>query len=87
MSVTHDLKCWPHYFQAALDGDKMFEFRENDRGYKVGDILWLREWCPAREKYTLREANFVVTYVLDIGHKLKGFCILGIRRISDEIQA
>lgn len=43
---THDLKCWPPFFQAVVDGTKTFELRKDDRHYRVGDILLLREWEP-----------------------------------------
>ena len=48
MSETnvHILKCWPDPFQAVWDGRKLAEFRRDDRGFEVGDILTLREWVP-----------------------------------------
>lgn len=64
-SVQHDLKIWPQYFEEVLIGNKKFELRSNDRGYKVGDILMLREWIPEDEKYTGRWCRAVVTYILD----------------------
>jgi hypothetical protein len=59
----HDLKCWPAYFSAVLDGRKTFELRKNDRGYREGDVLLLREYDPDH-LYTGRELRRVVTYVL-----------------------
>ncbi len=41
--MTHALKTEPEPFQAMADGLKRFEFRRNDRGFKVGDWLHLRE--------------------------------------------
>jgi hypothetical protein len=43
---THSLKVWPEPFKALLDGTKRFEFRKDDRGYAVGDVLELHEWDP-----------------------------------------
>lgn len=41
--MTHELKIQPKYFRAILDGKKNFEIRKNDRGYKVGDKVVLKE--------------------------------------------
>jgi hypothetical protein len=62
--TTHELKTWPDYFCALLDGSKTFEYRRNDREFKVGDVLRLREWEPTFQQYTGREMNRKVTYIL-----------------------
>lgn len=60
----HELKCWPVYFKPVLDGTKPFEIRENDRDFKVGDVLHLREWdYGGRGSYTGRETHRRVTYI------------------------
>lgn len=61
---VQELKSWPQWFSAVLDGSKMFEVRVDDRGFAVGDRLWLREWEPETEEYTGREALFDVPYIL-----------------------
>jgi len=63
--ADHILKTWPEYFEAVLDGKKKFEFRENDRGYALGDTLWLHEWDPVKEERTGRVALAYVTYLLE----------------------
>jgi hypothetical protein len=50
--MTHELKCWPAYFDAVADGIKKVEVRRNDRNYQAGDALVLKEWCPNCERYT-----------------------------------
>ncbi|MBI5077419.1 DUF3850 domain-containing protein [Candidatus Falkowbacteria bacterium] len=57
-------KCWPKYFQKIIDGDKTFELRLADFDCAPGDTLALREWDPETEKYTGREIEKVITYVL-----------------------
>lgn len=77
---VHDLKTWPTYFQATLDGRKLFEARKNDRDYEVGDWLLLREWRPDPDSgYTGRSVQRRVTYILrgpafgvEAGHVIMG---------------
>lgn len=61
--MQHDLKCYPNYFEALKDGSKTFECRYNDRDFKVGDELLLREYDP-KQGYTTRCIVMTVTYVL-----------------------
>lgn len=44
---VHELKTDPKVFDAVSFGEKTFEIRKDDRGFKVGDKLRLR-----RTKYT-----------------------------------
>jgi len=64
MSANHELKVWPEYFQALLTGEKTFEIRKDDRGFVVGDVLFLREYSPGPDEYTGREIWRRVTYIL-----------------------
>lgn len=64
-SFQHDVKIWPSYYREVLAGNKKFEIRVNDRGYKVGDVLLLREWDPDNETYTGRFCKAAITYLLD----------------------
>lgn len=45
--ATHILKTWPNAFDAVASGVKRFEWRLDDRGFDVGDVLILRKWNPA----------------------------------------
>ncbi|RKJ45990.1 DUF3850 domain-containing protein, partial [Butyricicoccus sp. 1XD8-22] len=49
---VHELKIYPEYFKEVICGKKTFEIRRNDRGYKVGDILSLKEFDPKTNEYT-----------------------------------
>lgn len=51
----HELKTWPDVFDDILSGHKTHEFRRNDRAFESGDVLLLREFVPAGERYTGRE--------------------------------
>lgn len=64
MPTRHELKIWPEYFQAVVDGRKTAELRKDDRGFREGDVLWLREWSAVEHAYTGREATAQITHVL-----------------------
>ncbi len=67
--IVHDLKCHPAPFEAMALGHKTFEFRKDDRGFKEGHLLRLREFVPEMDSgfenhYTGRELLVRVTYLL-----------------------
>ncbi len=75
----HELKCWPEYFTAIQNGDKTFEIRKNDRDFKVGDVLHLREWDPKLEEYTGIWHDRRIVYMTDFPAGLRdGYVALGI---------
>jgi len=76
--MQHELKTIQPYFNAVQNGLKPFELRKNDRNFKKGDTLLLREWSN-KDGYS---GNFIlktITYVLKdyIGIE-EGYCILGL---------
>ena len=75
----HELKTWPQYFEAVHSGLKTFEIRRDDRGFAVGDTLWLREWNPLLVAYTGRECRRHVVYATTWEQK-PGFVVLGLGR-------
>ncbi|EHJ57636.1 hypothetical protein HMPREF9318_00118 [Streptococcus urinalis FB127-CNA-2] len=83
----HMLKCYPQYFEAVKSGIKNFECRYNDRDFKVGDELLLREYDP-KQGYTDRCIVRKITYVLSDFTGLKdGYVILELaKRESSEIE-
>ena len=61
---THEVKCWPPYFEDIRSQRKTFELRLDDRQYKVGDILLLREWEPDdADGYTGAEIRRRIIYI------------------------
>lgn len=84
---THELKIWPYYFRAVVEGRKKFELRKNDRGgFNAGEILILREWDPTTRDYTGRETRRRVLYVLDgpANGIEAGFSCLSIGPVRDD---
>lgn len=60
---VHNLKVNNIYFQELIINKKKFEIRKNDRDYKVGDILHLREFD--NEFYSGRYIDREITYILE----------------------
>ena len=78
-SNTHELKILPQWFADVLTGKKNFEIRRNDRDFKVGDYLLLKEY--ERGHYTGRELKKRIQYIYqgDGNYGLsEEFCILGL---------
>jgi hypothetical protein len=81
----HELKCWPPYFGDVLAGRKTFELRRNDRDFKVGDLIDLKEYDHTHEDgpYTGRTCLVEVAYALE-GYGLEpGYIALGLKAVED----
>ncbi|QOZ06641.1 DUF3850 domain-containing protein [Bradyrhizobium sp. CCBAU 51765] len=86
----HELKCWPQFFSEIEAGRKKHDLRRNDdRKFKVGDKILLREFDPKLNNYTGRSMMVQVTYVTssDLPCALSkdalhpNFCILSIQTL------
>lgn len=80
----HALKTWPGPFQAVLDGRKTYEIRVDDRDYRVGDVLFLREYDPDTDVFYSRAVRALVTYKTPGGEwgLPATLCVLGIQRLD-----
>lgn len=67
--IRHDLKTHPQFYEETISGNKPFEIRYDDRKFKVGDVLYLREWNPETEEYTGRAALRLITYITAFNQK------------------
>lgn len=82
--TVHELKCWPEFFGALFAGDKRAEVRRNDRDYKAGDYLELKEWDPRTGKFTGQRLSFLVTAAWDLSLVgCSGFVELDLRPLFD----
>lgn len=94
--ISHFLKIYPEYFGAVLAGDKPFEIRKNDRGFKRGQIIILAEYDPTSDKYpevcskSERYKGLTgvclsrrITFVTDF-HQKKGYVVFGHRELTEE---
>jgi len=90
--MIHELKTHPPYFQSVLEGKRTHEVRVNDRNFRVGDFLRLREFFPREVTgkkegtYTGREVLVAVTYVTLGGawNLPDNLCVLSICRWATE---
>jgi len=85
---VHTLKTWPHSFGEMLEGKKPFEYRKDDRGFRVGDTLRLREFIPQRRggRFTGRTLYVKVTYIYKDAPPVfglpEGYCIMAFEKIG-----
>lgn len=63
--MIHSLKTWPEWFSLTKEGEKTFELRFNDRGFKKGDTLILTEYDPKKNELTGREIKKRVGYIIE----------------------
>lgn len=77
---VHALKCWPFPFHDMKSGAKRFEYRKNDRDFRVGDCLVLQEYEPTKDVFTKECFSVRVTYVLPGGTfgVPPDYCVLGV---------
>ena len=84
--INHDLKILNCYFESQLSEVKTFEVRKNDRDFRVGDTIILREIDssgPAEDyKVTGRTLLVGINYILNSTHDALfkgievGYCII-----------
>ena len=76
----HELKISPKYFEDVKSDKKRFEIRKDDRDYKVGDLITLKEY--ENGQYTGKEIkNIPIRYILRNATEyglMNGYCILGL---------
>jgi hypothetical protein len=75
--MKHELKCEQPFFEAIYTGAKNFEARWNDRNYKAGDALLLREHPSTNRPPILK----IVSYVLKGGQFgiAPGYVVMALR--------
>lgn len=84
--MIHELKCWPPHFQDIIEGSKRFELRYDDRNFKEGDVLFLREYDPNNDSYTMRSFKVRVIHLTrdtSLGLQDRYVC-MSIRPIGDQ---
>jgi len=65
--MIHELKILNKYFEEVFLSHKTFEIRKNDRNFRKGDKLILKEWDDSKQIFTGRKLARTVTYILEGG--------------------
>lgn len=78
--TEHNIKIKPKYFTDVKNKLKTFEYRVNDRDYKVGDILNLQEY--ENDRYTGYVLQVEVTYILKDEYVNENYVIMSIYLIK-----
>lgn len=65
--TVHKVKILPKYFEKVKSGVKTFEYRKDDRDYKVGDRLKLMEYDLEIGRCTGNILEVEITYILRHG--------------------
>ena len=78
---VHYLKTINPYFNEVWEGNKTFECRKNDRGFNVGDEVYLQEYNPETKEYSGREVRCDIKYLLTEEFELVyiGCCVFSIK--------
>ncbi|HBF9359881.1 TPA: DUF3850 domain-containing protein [Clostridioides difficile] len=67
--MIHELKIDHEFFIPILEDIKTFEIRKNDRNYKKGDIIILKELNEDKASFTGRYIKAKITYISDYQQK------------------
>ncbi|GGD05615.1 DUF3850 domain-containing protein [Enterococcus wangshanyuanii] len=78
--MVHELKIDREYFMAVLEDLKKFEIRYNDRDFKVGDIVILKEIDSVNRKLTGRQIKTEITYITNYEQK-NNYVVFGIEKV------
>ncbi len=82
---THRIKLLNEFADDVLEGRKLFEIRENDRGYQKGDHVIFEvisksgAVCP---QHRLNDREYEITYVLSGWGIKNGYVVFGIKEIK-----
>lgn len=80
-SKVHELKINTEYAIVVARGEKTFEIRKNDRDFKEGDVLIMREF--ENGEYLDIAIVAEVTYILEEFEGLQdGYVVLGIKVLN-----
>jgi hypothetical protein len=84
--MEHTLKTINPHFHYVWQGVKTFEFRKNDRNYRVGDYLKLKEYFPDTDSFSDRIVFGRITHILshnDFADVPENYVILSFQKVTN----
>ena len=81
MKKLHNIKIKAQYAGAKLSGIKLFEIRENDRNYEVGDIVCYTCCDSVEIDSQIKDKYYKIIYITDYVQK-DGYIVFGEREIK-----
>ena len=89
--MIHKLKLNADYYDDSASGIKPFEIRKNDRDYRIGDILELREWVFSnlenKGTYTGNVHWKIITYIFeDVQYLPEGYVCLATSPVNEPVE-
>ena len=84
MDYDHEIKIATKFYNAVVSDAKQFEIRRDDRGYRCGDVVMLREFDSGTHPdagYTGRQTAVRIKYITDYAQQ-PGFVVFGFKRLG-----
>ena len=85
--MKNENKLFLNFCDDVLSGDKIFEIRENDRGYQKGDRVVFQPYEPSDPfvKHPITDKVYEITYVLNGWGLKNGYVVFGIREVKNDL--
>lgn len=61
--MIHNMKSWPRFFEAIVNGEKKHDIRSKDRDFKIGDTVVLHEFDPFTGQFSGRKVECRISYI------------------------
>lgn len=85
--MIHEMKTFHKNFSEMLSGKKNFVLLKQDKPYREGDTLIVREWSDIMNSYSGERLTYTISCIYEGCGKYglaKGYCVLGLRRAKNE---
>lgn len=81
--MIHELKILKCYADAKVNGDKLFEIRDNtDRGFQKGDLVKYKVVSDYEIQHIIERKTYEITYVTNYAQR-DGYVVFGEREVHE----